>query len=278
MLINLDFKKKINANLTLDIKVKLKDYKCISIFGESGAGKSSILRLIAGLDSIDSGVIQIGDSIFEDTNSKIKLKAQVRKCGFVFQHYALLPNLNVKKNILFGVRLKEDLKDLDSIISLLKINHLLDKSIDKLSGGEAQRVSLARALISKPRILLLDEPFSALDTNLRITLQNEFKTILEKLNITAFLVSHDIDEINTMSDYLVELQKGKIVRSDSLLKLNKGEFNTFILYGNIIGYEDDKALVLCKSITLKAYLRGENLKIGTRVKIAQEGEDFYCYI
>ncbi|PAF45733.1 ATP-binding cassette domain-containing protein [Helicobacter sp. 11S02629-2] len=278
MLINLDFTKKINANLTLDIKVSLKDYKCISIFGESGAGKSSVLRLIAGLDNVDSGVIQIGETTFESTKDKIRLKAQDRKCGFVFQHYALLPNLNVKKNILFGARKEEDKKDLDSIVSLLKIGHLLDKSIYKISGGEAQRVSLARALISKPRILLLDEPFSALDTDLRIALQNEFKMILEKLNITAFLVSHDIDEINTMSDYLLQLENGRIVRSDSLLNLNKTEFNSFVLYGNIVAFEDSMALVLCKSITLKAFPKGQNLKIGDRVKISQEGERFYCYV
>lgn len=214
-MIELDFKKTLDGSkgkFVLQINLTLEMKEFISIFGKSGAGKTTILRIIAGLDTPDIGRIVVAGQVYFDSAKKINLAPQKRKIGFVFQNYALFSHLNVHQNIIFGLKSKEqkDKKRADKIIALMELEQLCKKRISTLSGGQQQRVALARALVSSPDILLLDEPLSALDREMRVKLQNELKAISSHFNVSSFLVSHDISEVFRLSDRVICLDDGKI--------------------------------------------------------------------
>lgn len=195
-------------DLNLHLEIPLGKFVCI--FGKSGAGKSTILRILSGLCSPDRGKIVIGDKVFFDSAKKINIPTQERKIGFVFQDYALFPHLNVYKNIIFAH--KGDKNRVDEVISLMELESFCDKKISTLSGGQMQRVALARALVSSPEVLLLDEPLSAIDRQMRYKLQEELKNLSNHFNISSFLVSHDLGEVFRLSDYVAELKDGKITK------------------------------------------------------------------
>ena len=160
------------------------------LFGPSGCGKTTLLRCIAGLIPMEEGEISLGNKCFYSTKADICIPPQNRKIGFVFQDYALFPHYNVRQNILYGVRPKnkEVQQRLLDLLTLLKIEHLIDRAPLTLSGGEKQRVALARALITQPDILILDEPLSALDNNTRKELQEELKKLHSLWNIPFILI------------------------------------------------------------------------------------------
>lgn len=195
-------------DLNLHLEIPLGKFVCI--FGKSGAGKSTILRMLSGLCSPDRGKIIIGDKVFFDSARNINVPTQERKIGFVFQDYALFPHLNVYKNIIFAH--KGDKNRVDEVISLMELESFCDKKISTLSGGQTQRVALARALVSSPEVLLLDEPLSAIDRQMRYKLQEELKNLSNHFNISSFLVSHDLGEVFRLSDYVAELKDGKITK------------------------------------------------------------------
>lgn len=195
-------------DLNLHLEIPLGKFVCI--FGKSGAGKSTILRMLSGLCSPDRGKIIIGDKVFFDSARNINIPTQERKIGFVFQDYALFPHLNVYKNIIFAH--KGDKNRVDEVISLMELESFCDKKISTLSGGQMQRVALARALVSSPEVLLLDEPLSAIDRQMRYKLQEELKNLSNHFNISSFLVSHDLGEVFRLSDYVAELKDGKITK------------------------------------------------------------------
>lgn len=195
-------------DLNLHLEIPLGKFVCI--FGKSGAGKSTILRMLSGLCSPDRGKIVIGDKVFFDSDKNINVPTQERKIGFVFQDYALFPHLNVYKNIIFAH--KGDKNRVDEVISLMELESFCDKKISTLSGGQMQRVALARALVSSPEVLLLDEPLSAIDRQMRYKLQEELKNLSNHFNISSFLVSHDLGEVFRLSDYVAELKDGKITK------------------------------------------------------------------
>lgn len=195
-------------DLNLNLEIPLGKFVCI--FGKSGAGKSTILRMLSGLCSPDRGKIIIGDKVFFDSAKNINVPTQERKIGFVFQDYALFPHLNVYKNIIFAH--KGDKNRIDEVIFLMELESFCDKKISTLSGGQAQRVALARALVSSPEVLLLDEPLSAIDRQMRYKLQEELKNLSNHFNISTFLVSHDLGEVFRLSDYVAELKDGKITK------------------------------------------------------------------
>lgn len=195
-------------DLNLHLEIPLGKFVCI--FGKSGAGKSTILRMLSGLCSPDRGKIVVGDKVFFDSDKNINVPTQERKIGFVFQDYALFPHLNVYKNIIFAH--KGDKNRVDEVISLMELESFCDKKISTLSGGQTQRVALARALVSSPEVLLLDEPLSAIDRQMRYKLQEELKNLSNHFNISSFLVSHDLGEVFRLSDYVAELKDGKITK------------------------------------------------------------------
>jgi len=218
-----------NSTFELDVKMSVNKGDFIAIYGESGAGKTTILRLIAGLDKCDSGNITIHDSVWYD--SKINLKPQQRKVGMVFQDYALFPNMTVKENLEYALAKGDSTKIIDELIKIIELEELKDRKPYELSGGQKQRVSLARALVQRPDVLLLDEPLSALDDDMRFKLQDYILTVHKKYNLTTFIVTHDLAEVFKMTNYVYKLKIGKIVEEGTpesvFLKSNiSGKYKT----------------------------------------------------
>ncbi|EGX7395677.1 sulfate/molybdate ABC transporter ATP-binding protein [Campylobacter jejuni] len=193
----------------LELNTCLKANEITAIFGESGAGKTTLLKIIAGLIKPEFGRIEVGDELWLDTQKNINLAIQKRKIGFVFQDYALFPNMSVKENISYAATSKQKVEELLSLMNLENLAKIYPKN---LSGGQAQRVALARALAREPQILLLDEPLSALDFKMRSFLQDELVKILQHFKITTLLVSHDLAEIYKLSHRILELSDGKIIK------------------------------------------------------------------
>ncbi|ECK7920274.1 sulfate/molybdate ABC transporter ATP-binding protein [Campylobacter coli] len=211
-MIKIDIKLPINTakgKKQLELNTCLKANEITAIFGESGAGKTTLLKIIAGIIKPEFGRIEVEDELWLDTQKNVNLAIQKRKIGFVFQDYALFPNMSVKENISYAATSKQKAEELLSLMNLENLAKIYPKN---LSGGQAQRVALARALAREPQILLLDEPLSALDFKMRSFLQDELVKILQHFKITTLLVSHDLAEIYKLSHRILELSDGKIIK------------------------------------------------------------------
>lgn len=181
-----------------------------TLYGKSGAGKTTILKILAGLVQPDEGFIQVNEEVWLDTAKNINLPPQKRRIGFVFQDYALFPNMTVRENLLFAFNGKPDLARIDDLLARAALQHLAHRKPLTLSGGQQQRVALMRALVRQPQLLLLDEPLSALDLEMRQTLQTEIYNLHQTFNTTTLLVSHQLSEIYRLSDFIITLDQGKI--------------------------------------------------------------------
>lgn len=211
--------------LTVDIKKELNDFTlefrlthsggCLGILGPSGCGKSMGLKSIAGLVEPDSGLIRLGEKTFYSSQDRISLRPQLRKTGYLFQSYALFPNMTVEENVGAGIS-RRDKGRSETIAALLKRFQLsgLEKYYpDKLSGGQQQRAALARILASSPDLLLLDEPFSAMDASLKEMLRLELLHVLKDYHGLSILVTHDKDEVYQLCDNLIVMEQGQILCS-----------------------------------------------------------------
>jgi molybdate transport system ATP-binding protein len=185
------------------------------ILGVSGCGKSMTLRCIAGIDKPDQGRITLDDAVLFDSEKGINLPPQKRKVGYLFQNYALFPNMTVKKNILCGLYHEKDKAKrsqmLDDTVNLLKLDGLEKHLPHQLSGGQQQRVALARILVNKPRLLMLDEPFSALDSHLRGQLRIQMKRLLERYGGSTLMVTHNRDEAYNLCGRIALMDAGTIL-------------------------------------------------------------------
>ncbi|ATA25304.1 spermidine/putrescine ABC transporter ATP-binding protein [Brenneria goodwinii] len=190
----------------------------VTLLGPSGCGKSTLLRCLAGLTSVDSGQIVLqGQDI-------VPLTPQKRAIGMVFQSYALFPNMTVEGNVAFGLKMQklpaqEVRRRVGDVLALVELNDYSKRYPHQLSGGQCQRVALARSLVTQPRLLLLDEPLSALDARIRRHLRDQIRRIQQELNLTTIFVTHDQEEALTMSDRIVLMNKGKIVQSGNAVSL-----------------------------------------------------------
>ena len=205
-----DGKKNIIDNINLEIK----DKEFIVLVGSSGCGKSTILRLISGLEDITSGEILIDDKVVNNVHPKD------RDIAFVFQSYALYPHMSVYDNIAFGLKMRKyDKKTIDAkvreVAESLNLTELLNRKPKQLSGGQRQRVALGRAIVRNPKVFLMDEPLSNLDANLRVHMRSEIKRLHQKLKTTFIYVTHDQTEALTMGDRIFVLDKGKIQQADT---------------------------------------------------------------
>ncbi len=212
-MIKIDIKKTLNTadgKIILSVNKEIKESELLTLFGKSGSGKTTLLRIIAGLETADSGEIRVGNEIWFDSKKGIDLPAQKREVGFVFQDYALFPNMSVKKNLLFAMQSGDDLKKVDEILEIMELENLSDMMPHNLSGGQKQRVALARALMRKPKLLLLDEPLSALDHAMRVKLQDELLMVHKRFGTASILVSHDISEVFKLSSRVFKLSLGEI--------------------------------------------------------------------
>lgn len=197
------------ASLLIDIEIGSNELLCL--FGHSGAGKTTLLRILAGLTKPDKGRIVFGNELWFDSEKKINLSPQQRNVGFMFQDYALFPNMSVEQNIRFAQKTKNT-GEADNLISLFDLQTLKKQKPAKLSGGQKQRVALARALAAKPNVLLLDEPLSALDYDMRLSLQQEIGKAHRLLNTVTLLVSHDVQEVHNLASTVLMLKNGKVTK------------------------------------------------------------------
>ena len=214
MSLYLDIEKDLGS-FRLKVKLEAVD-ETLALLGASGCGKSLILKCIAGIETPDKGRIVVDDTVLFDSEAKINLSPQQRRTGLMFQSYALFPNMTVLQNINTGANREPDKAKrkaaVEAIMDSFGISELSNRYPHQLSGGQQQRVALARIMVSAPKILLLDEPFSALDSHLRFQLERELRNAIHDFGKTVVLVSHDRDEVFRMSDSIAVMDMGQVHR------------------------------------------------------------------
>ncbi|WP_457642494.1 ABC transporter ATP-binding protein [Persephonella sp.] len=260
--------------LKLDFEVKKGEF--LTLFGKSGSGKTTILRMIAGLEIPDRGIIEVEGEIYFNSDKKINIPPQKRKVGFVFQNYALFPNMTVYENLAFAMD-KPDKKRIDEILRIVELIDLKDRYPETLSGGQQQRVALARAIVRNPSILLLDEPLSALDFSIRQKLQDEIKRLHNIFNLTTLLVSHDKPEVFKLSDRVIWIDEGKIVKEGSPRKvfIEKNISGKFSFVGTILDIKKADIIYIAtveigKDLVEIVLSGNENLKVGDQVLVSSK--------
>lgn len=201
-----------DGEFTLDVNFSSDAHQIIAIYGPSGVGKTSILRMIAGLLKPDGGFLQVDNRDWYHAENQVALPPGDRNVGFVFQDYALFPNMSVIQNIEFAIPKDGDRKMAEELIRHFDLNELRNSTPDKLSGGQQQRVAVARAFAQQPNVLCLDEPLSALDHSLRTKLQDFILEEHKKRPFTILMVSHDVAEIFKMADRVLHLKDGKVLK------------------------------------------------------------------
>ena len=207
-MIHIDISKKLygsDGEMDLKLRLDIEEGDFLALSGKSGSGKTTLLRVLAGLEDA-RGSIKIGEEVWLD--DKKSLAVQKREIGFVFQDYALFPNMSVIENLLY---VNSDKKLAKRLLDITELSELKDRYPVTLSGGQKQRVSLCRAMMNRPKLLLMDEPLSALDPAMRTKLQNEILTLHREFNTTTIMVSHDPSEIYRLSNRVIVLDQGKVI-------------------------------------------------------------------
>lgn len=255
-----------------DINCAIEKGEFVTLLGPSGCGKSTLLRCIAGLTSVNSG------SILLDGQNLVPLTPQKRNIGMVFQIYALFPNMTVEQNVAFGLRMQKVSPD-DSqkrVVEILKLVELQDyakRYPHQMSGGQCQRVALARSLVTRPRLLLLDEPLSALDARIRKHLREQIRAIQRELGLTTIFVTHDQEEALTMSDRIFLMNQGRIVQSGDAETLYTAPVDVFAagFIGNYNLLEaDDASRLMQRPINSRIAIRPESIQLSLTGEL--EGE------
>ena len=218
--------KSFGGNVILDdISLNIEEGEIVSILGPSGSGKTTLLNLILGITDIDKG------SLVYNERDLTRVPMEQRGFNIVFQDYALVPNLNAYQNITYGLKNKPGIsskEEVEELIDLLGLREHLTKKIEQLSGGQKQRVALARTMVMKPKILLLDEPLSALDGVIKESIKDRIKTIAREYHLTTIIVTHDPEEALTLSDRVLIINKGKISQYGKPEEIINRPDNSFI--------------------------------------------------
>jgi molybdate transport system ATP-binding protein len=286
-MLSIDLKKTWN-DFELDVSFDIPRGKITALFGPSGAGKSSVLRLISGLEIAEQGFISNGNETWFDREKGIHLNPQQRSVGFVFQDYALFPHMTVQKNVAYGIKEKwrrEEIKDLIAIAGLSGYERYYPA---QLSGGQKQRVALIRAIARKPDILLLDEPFSALDWQTRIQLQEDVKDIIKQFNVTTLYVTHDVTEVYKLANNVIVLESGKEVKRGTPEEVFLGKrLSTRVqVTGKVVGIEHDSIMASVTIIHADQFfktlidtedLKSLNLRVGDDVIVGVKSSDVILF-
>ncbi|MEX5590743.1 ABC transporter ATP-binding protein [Pseudomonas urmiensis] len=247
-----------------DIDCQIQRGEFVTLLGPSGCGKSTLLRCIAGLTPVDSGQILL------DGQDIVPLSPQKRGIGMVFQSYALFPNMTVEQNVAFGLRMQktkaeESQARVREVLELVELGSFAGRYPHQLSGGQCQRVALARSLVTRPRLLLLDEPLSALDARIRKHLREQIRAIQRELGLTTIFVTHDQEEALTMSDRIFLMNQGRIVQSGDAETLYTAPVDLFAA-GFIGNYNlldaDSASRVLQRPIASRLAIRPESISLG----------------
>jgi len=263
-----------DGEMQLNIECRIERGGFIGLYGASGAGKTSVLRMLAGLMEPDNGRIEVNGEIWFDDKKRTNVAPQQRKIGFVFQDYALFPNMNVRENIAFALRKHERAAIVDELLELTGLRMFADKKIQTLSGGQMQRVALARAIAKKPQLLLLDEPLSAIDNNMRAQLQTTLLEVHERFALTTILVSHDTDEMIKLTDKIIHLEHGKIERYTTAPAFFLNGYDEQTLTGNVVSVEQDAVVVLINNRVIKiAQIQTVNFKPGEKIELIYQNAE-----
>jgi molybdate transport system ATP-binding protein len=260
-----------NSDMKLDINLNIKEGEFLALSGKSGSGKTTLLRILAGLEDA-SGDINVAKESW--LNSMMKLPPQKRAIGFVFQDYALFENMSVLNNLLY---VKKDKELAESLLDMTELSELKNRLPNTLSGGQKQRVALCRAMMNRPKLLLMDEPLSALDLDMRTKLQNEILSLHKKFNTTTIMVSHDPSEIYRLASRVVVLENGKIINDgkpkDILLRTSGSQ--KFSFKGELLDIKKvDVIFIAIISIgqqlveVVVSEDEAQNLKIGNNVEVS----------
>ncbi len=256
------------GEMQLDVTARIESGQFISLYGASGAGKTSILRMLAGFMKPDNGFIKVNDAVWFDSQRKNNLEPQQRKIGFVFQDYALFPNMNVRENISFALGTNEPQNIVNELLEVTGLGNLAARKIQTLSGGQQQRVALARAIAKKPSMLLLDEPLSAIDNVMREQLQHTLLEIHKRYALTTILVSHNANEIIKLSDTVIHLEQGRFQEQTTPARFFGNGNDASTLTGNVISIDEKgNAIVLIDNRLLTLPVRGTALNNNDRVEI-----------
>ncbi|WP_417701348.1 ABC transporter ATP-binding protein [Pseudomonas sp.] len=247
-----------------DINIEIGQGQFITLLGPSGCGKSTLLRCIAGLTAVDGGQILL------DGQDLVPMPPQKRGIGMVFQSYALFPNMTVAQNVAFGLRMQKvpaasANKRVSEVLELVELNDYAGRYPHQLSGGQCQRVALARSLVTRPRLLLLDEPLSALDARIRKHLREQIRAIQRELGLTTIFVTHDQEEALVLSDRIVLMNGGQIVQSGDAETLYTAPADAFAagFIGNYNLLDADAASrLLLRPVNSRVAIRPEAIQIG----------------
>ncbi|RRS30808.1 MAG: GTPase [Epsilonproteobacteria bacterium (ex Lamellibrachia satsuma)] len=275
-MITIDIGKKLHGvDGEMDLKVGLSIHEgdFVALAGQSGSGKTTLLRILAGLEEAE-GTIQIGGEIWLDgTKATVPQK---RKIGFVFQDYALFANMTVEENLLF---VNKDRKLAEHLLEITELNELKKRLPNSLSGGQKQRISLCRAMMNRPKLLLMDEPLSALDPVMRTKLQNEILLLHKEFGTTSIMVSHDPSEIYRLASRVIVLNQGRIINDgipkEVLLKTQGSQKFSFegelldivkidVIYMAVIAIGQQLVEVVISSEEAKNLEIGQNVNVGTK--------------
>jgi len=273
-MIKIDISKELHGSsgeMDLNINLDIEEGDFVALSGKSGSGKTTLLRILAGLEETQ-GSIKVGNDLWLD--GKRSLAPQKRKIGYVFQEYALFPNMSVEENLLF---VNKDRVLAKHLLEMTELGELKNRLPNTLSGGQQQRVSLCRAMMNRPKLLLMDEPLSALDPDMRTKLQNEILTLHKEFGTTTIMVSHDPSEIYRLASRVLVLDQGKIINDgnpkDVLLKTQGSQKFSFegellditkvdVIYIAIVSIGQQLVEVVVSSDEAK------NLKIGQKVTVS----------
>lgn len=268
----------------LNFDLSLPESGITALFGASGAGKSTLLRAVAGLIKPENGIIRFGETVWQDDTAGLFIPTHKRSLGFVFQDARLFSHLNVTGNIRYGmkrIRTEQRRISLERAVDLLGIGHLLDRMPDTLSGGEKQRVSIARALATSPDIMLMDEPLAALDMKRKSEILPYLQRLNEELGIPILYVSHALEEVSTLADHLVLLEQGRILATgktgDMLTRLDLPlayyDTASAIIEGKIIAEDTRFSLSTLSFPGGLIYLPTCNFSIGKHIRLRIQARD-----
>ena len=255
-----------------NIDCRIERGEFVTLLGPSGCGKSTLLRCIAGLTPVDSGQILL------DGHDIVPLSPQKRGIGMVFQSYALFPNMTVEQNVAFGLRMQKVKADesqarVREALELVELGNFAGRYPHQLSGGQCQRVALARSLVTRPRLLLLDEPLSALDARIRKHLREQIRAIQRELGLTTIFVTHDQEEALTMSDRIFLMNQGRIVQCGDAETLYTAPVDLFAA-GFIGNYNlldaDSASRLLQRPVASRLAIRPESITLGINGELDAE--------
>ncbi|MFH1617423.1 MAG: ABC transporter ATP-binding protein [Candidatus Margulisiibacteriota bacterium] len=268
-----------NGLLDFDVDLNIEPGEFVTLFGRSGCGKTTILRMLAGLTPPDEGFISVNGRVWFDSSGKINLAARKRAVGFVFQEHSLFPNMTVRQNLEFALEDKKDESRVDELLEMAHITELADRRPGQLSGGQRQRAALIRALLRKAEVYLLDEPLASLDQNMRLKLQDEIIRLYRDNGVSTVFVSHDLAEVYKMTGRVCVIEDGKIIKNGTPAEIFtdgrlSGKFN---FPGEIVEIKKDQGAniltVLVGNNPVKVVALDEEIKglsIGSKIIVASK--------